>query len=296
MATFRYNIRPFDCVSDVVCGDDIEANWGNQMRNLGEASFQRGDTSLTRTAEYIGIRQKPIVGFCNNYIRSYDNDPERLIRFAYDVDVRFQPAIPYYHDCSELYVGNANDGTTYGAPVNDNGIEGHKFRVGSIENAGYNRAAVMSMVRRGKRNVTPANITANNTDTHIFELREDDNYPMGYEQHIQCWYCRENPSGPSFPPLKWLLFDDTDCPLRSYKEINKIVPITPPAVNQSEIDYILISVWYSVPFIVLFPGTPGQPGFNVPNGLFVNNTAFHDWDLHPDGVLDLSIKLFKECT
>lgn len=295
MPTLRFNIKPFDCLPDVVCGDDIEALWGNQIRNLGQSAFERGETVLSLSGPNEGIFKIPLVGFCWNFIKSYGNNSKRHVRWANGTDIRFQPAQPYYHYCDHLYEGNANDGTTYGAPVIDNGIEGVQYILGSFENAGYNNVQVLARVRRGKRNVTGANITASNSDTQVYELQEDDNDPVGYEQHIQCWYCRENPSGPSFPPTKWLIFDDNDCPLRTYTDINKVVSITPPLVNQTEKDYIVVAVWYSAPYYVLSPGTLAQPGFSVPNGLWVNDTSFHGWNAHPDGLLDINVKLFKQC-
>lgn len=295
MPTLRYNIKPFSCVTDVVCGDPILATWGNQMRNLGQSAFERGISAFSATGPTIGITKIPLVGFCSNWIKSYDNNPERQVRWANGSDIRFQPAMPYYHCCENLYVGNANDGSLYGTYVDDNGIHGKQHLLGSIENAGYDTVQVLATVRRGHRRVTSANITANNSDTTVFELNEDDSNPKGYEQHLQCWYCRENPSGPSFPPLKWLLFDDTDCPLRTYEPIDKIVSITPPLVGQTEKDYILVAEWYEAPFYIIVPGTPGQPGFAVPNGLWVTNTKFEEWSANPDGLLDINIILFKQC-
>ena len=290
---FRSNIKPFQCLPNVNCGDYIDANWANEIKNLGVSAFMRGETVLYSIGPTVGNTKVPLVGFQNNYIKSYGNNSERHVTWHGGTQIRFQPAIHLYHNCQQLYEGNTAIGP-YGDGIDTNGIHGVQHPMGSFENAGYDNILVTADVRRGKRCVANTDITTNSSDTHIFELNEDDNDPLGYEQHIECWYCRE--VGGGFPPQKVLLFNDADCPIRTYKTVSKVVPLPfPPSAGQTEIDYIIVSVWYSAPYYVTLPGYPGQPGFSVPNGLFVMGTSYFDWQNNPDGLLNLSIKLFKDC-
>jgi len=300
MPALRFNIKPTTCLPNVVCGDDIEALWGNMIRDNAQNAFERGESVLSLSGPNTGAIKIPLIGFCWNMIHNYDNNANREVKWAYDSNIRFQPAYPHYHHCNQLYMGNDPDLVTpsnlYGGPVIDvNGIEGKQFRLQLFENAGFEKVQVLATIRRGKRNVTGANITANSSNIQVFQLKEDDSDPLGYEQHIQCWYCRENPSGPSFPPLVWKVFDDSDCPLRTYTDVVKEITITPPTVGQTEKDYLVISTWYSAPYYFAAPGIPPTAGFSTPNGYWVNDTTFHDWDINSDGLLDITVKLFKQC-
>lgn len=297
MPALRFNIKPTTCLPNVVCGDDIEALWGNMIRDNAQNAFERGETVVSLSGPNTGVVRIPLVGFCWNMIHRHGNNPDRDVRWVNGSDIRFQPAFPHYHHCTSLYVDNditlVSPSNIYGGPVVDaNGIEGKQYKLQLFENAGFEKVQVLATVRRGKRNVTTTDITANNSNISVFEFKEDDSQPLAYEQHIQCWYCRENPSGPSFPPLAWKIFDDTDCPVRVYTEVSKEISVTPPAVGQTEKDYLVIAVWYSAPHYSV-PGFPPARGFESPNGYWVNNTEFMDID--SDGLLDIAVKLFKAC-
>lgn len=301
----RYNIKPFLCIPNVVCGDDIEALWGNEIRDLGQSAFQRGDTVLSAGGHTVDgiIRGTVGGGFCWNMVQGYGSGANRAIIYTstLGLDVIFQPAYPYFHHCAQMYEGSIYDGLNiprpdFGSPINNNGILGKQIIIGRFENAGYNTAQVIATVRRGKRCVkgAPAHITALASNIQIYEFKEDDTDPLAYIQHIQCWYCRENPSGPTFPPTKWLLFDDTDCPERTYVSIDKSVTITPPLINQTEKDYVVVAIWYEAPWDIYAP-LPTPPAFNYPDGYFAFNTQFNNYEMDSDGILDITLKLYKEC-
>jgi hypothetical protein len=288
MSIIRTNITPFDCIADVQCGDDIEVIWGNQVRNLGVSAFQRGVFPICLQGSCEGLIKKPLVGFCWNMIKAYDSSVETEVDWAnYPLSLRFQPAYPYYHIGSQLFVGNFDDGSDYGTYENDNGIHGRVNFAHFFENSGYNKVHIEAMVRRGERYETGKKITKNGSFTQIVELNDAGDV-FAYRQHIQCFYCIENPSGSGFPPIKFLLFDDSDCPVQTETFISKDIPITLPTATQGRRDYIIIATWYEV----------NRDVFRTPRDRYwwVNNTAFNDWEVLSDGVFSVNLQLYKECT
>lgn len=289
----RTGLKPFSCVGDVNCGDQIAAVWGNSVRNLGQSAFERGDNVLSLRCQDEGNLKFPIIGNVWNMIESYSNNNQRLVTWRYDSEIRFQPAYPKYNHGLNIYIGSNADGSPYGAPIIDNGIEGKQYNLGEFENAGYTYAEVFARFRRGERydidntEITDASYVA------VFEFKE--NEPSGvlaYRQHVQCWYMQENPSGAMFPPVKTLIFDDTDCPLLTETVIQKKIalPLT-PNIGETTMDWIVVSIWNEARYSSL---VPTEPYYGI-GSYWVCNTKYEDFDMNSDGLFSISCKLFKEC-
>lgn len=293
----RTGLKNLHCVNTVFCGDQIEAVWANAVRDLGQSSFERGDTIFSLRCVNEGIIKIPIVGFCWNMLQNYDNDPERLVTWKYDTDpTRFASAYPYYHNILELYNGvNGNDpiAPNYGTPTINDGISGYQHVISDFENAGYTKAQIIARVRRGERycDIPSLKILDPSSNITVYQFLNDSSYgSLMYRQHFQCWYMQENPSGSIFPPLKTLIFDDTDCPIQTETRILKEItlPIT-PIIGETTLDWIVLSVWYEVPFAGFLAGFP-NPSY------FVMNLNYYDYDAPlSDGLLSISCKLFKTC-
>jgi len=252
----RTGLKNLHCINSVFCGDQIEAVWANSVRDLGQSSFERGDTVMSLCSHAIGTVKVPIVGFCWNMVQNYDNNPERLILWRLESDyIRFQPAYPHYHNVQDLYQavqGSDPFAPNYGTPTTIDSIEGYQHTLPDFENAGYTKGQIIARVRRGEKysDFNAGKIVETASDLKIYEFKDDSGFgDLAYRQHIQCWYCQENPSGSMFPPLKVLVFDDTDCPVqvqtRIVKEFN--LPLTPIA-GETTLDWIVIAIWYEVPF------------------------------------------------
>ena len=299
----RTGIKNFECIADVVCGDEITTIWGNGIRDVAQSGFERGETVFSAPANYIlGPIWLPIVGLAWNYIKGAGFGSNTDVRWSGSVpSIRYQPTIPYEKNISLLYLGNENNNTPLGSGENNFGMIGHRYELARFENAGYNTIQVEATVRRGARNIAGSpNITAT-LETQILLTNEDDNDPVMYVQHIQCWYCRENPAGPSFAPLKVLLFDDNDCPLRTYAHINKQVTLPfPPDTSETELDYLVVSMWYGAPHLYEpMTGTytefwPDGDEFIV-NGLSLSVNDLRNGSVHSDGIRNMTVKLFKQC-
>lgn len=291
----RTGLKNLHCINTVFCGDQIEATWANAVRDLGQSGFERGDTVLSLRSTTEGTIRIPIVGFCWNMIQDYGTNPNRLIFWDWDLnEIRFQPAFPYYHNNLSLYQGNVGTDpiiSNQGTYVEDNGIQGYQHIIADFENAGYNKAQIIARVRRGYREYMSTNIpTKPISAIDVFEFKESGGAGLGYRQHFQCWYMQENPSGSMFPPLKTLIFDDTDCPLQTEVKIVKeiILPLTPIA-GETTLDWIIFAVWYNAPFLGYSPAN-SKPMY------FVMATDYLDYETdHCDGLISINCKLFKTC-
>lgn len=290
----RTGLKNLHCINTVFCGDQIEAVWANAVRDLGQSSFERGDTvmSLRNTTE--GTVRIPIIGFCWNMIQQYDTNPDRLVEWAWDLStVRFQPAFPYYHNYRDIYQGNQGAdpvAVNTGTYTEVNGIQGYQHVLQDFENAGYNKAQIIARVRRGYKEWSASNITKPASAITVLEAIPTGGTGLSYEQHFQCWYMQENPSGSMFPPLKTLIFDDSDCTLQTEVRIVKEIalPLTPIA-GETTLDWIVFAVWHSAPFYGYTPGVSGAVYF-----VMAKDYLDYETDLC-DGLISISCKLFKTC-
>lgn len=289
----RVGLKNLHCINTVFCGEQIEAVWGNAVRDLGQSSFERGDNVVSLFSAIDGNLVTPIIGNTWNMIHAYSNNTSRLIKWKYETDyIRFQPAFPRYNHCSNLYAGNTPNGSLYGSPIVDNGISGKQYKIAQFENAGYTHAQIFATVRRGQRHDIDNTEITGNTYIDIREFKEDSAYTMAYRQHIECWYMQENPSGSMFPPIKTLIFNDSDCPIWTITDIQKeiVLPIT-PIVGETTKDWIIVSVWNEV---LYSPIVTTEPYYNN-DTLWVCNTGYQDFDMNSDGLYGLNCKLFKTC-
>lgn len=300
---YRTGLKQFHCLTNVSCGENITATHINRLRDLGQAAFETERNVVSVFAGTIdSCVQNAIGGYCWNMIKGYDGDPNTQIKYQSEPNTRYQLAFPHIHKMCTLYVGGQapampTPGVRMGTYIDDNGIQGNQIKLGqNFENKGENRIVIRATYKRGQRYVSGARITDNSSDTSIYELNTDNTNPIVYKQHVQCWYCRPNPIIGN-PPLKILLFNDSDTPFGIITDIKKTIDISSlvPIAGTSEEHYIVLATWFEVPYIQQSSGLPIVPVYTQDHD-FVFNTTWNEADAkNPDGLISFSANIYKQC-
>ncbi len=281
-------ITPFTCISDVVCGENINVVWGNSIRNLGKSAFERGNTVLSRS-----YKERPLGGFGYNFLLDGE------INLPNGGTHPFQVAVPNYHCVLDIFKGNENNNTPTGTYVNDFGIHGQQYIVGRFLNTGYNKCSVLIDCTRGAK-FRETIITDTNSDVYVMFATENNLMQTIYKQHFQLWYCVENPSGSSFPPIKTLIFDDTNFPSTNNRYVleNDIDIPLPVPVGTSRYDWLIWAVWNEALYTPPLGGGAWEIGYARPEkSFFVFDTqkTLYTESFRFDGLHEISVDLYKQC-